>query len=72
MPIDDKTRSETILANMDNLLALAIEAVDQAKVGAPRPDDLRSILYRLLLTAQSLQAQLRSIESERPDIQSQT
>jgi len=72
MPIDDKTRSETVLTNMENLLALASEAVDQAKPGALRPDDLRSILDRLLLTARSLQAQLHSIESERSDIRSQS
>jgi hypothetical protein len=65
MPIEDKTRSKTILDNVDNLLALAIEAVDQATVGAPRPEDLRSILDRLLLTAQSLQAQLHLIDQER-------
>jgi len=72
MPIEDKTRSETILVNADNLLALASEAVDQAKPGAPRPDDLRSILYRLLLTARSLQAQLHLIDQERPDIPRET
>jgi hypothetical protein len=72
MPIEDKTRSETILANVDNLLALAIEAVDQAKVGAPRPEDLRSILDRLLLTAQSLREQLHLIDQERRNTPHQT
>jgi hypothetical protein len=67
MADEPKTRNEIVLANVNNLLSLAIEAVDQAKPGAPRPDDLRSILDRLLLTAQSLQAQLCSIVEDDPD-----
>ena len=72
MPIDDKTRSETVLTNADNMLSLVTKAVQQAKPGDPVSDGLCSILYKLLSTAQSLQAQHRSIESERPEIQSQT
>jgi len=72
MPIEDKIRSKAVLDNADNMLTLAAEAVDQAKVGAPRPEDLRSILDRLFLTAKSLREQLHSIESERPDTQNRT
>lgn len=72
MPIEDKTRSETILANVDNMLALTTEAVGQAKAEALVSDDLRSILDRLLLTAQSLQEQLRLLDQERRNTPRQT
>lgn len=69
VPIDDKTRSETVLANVDNMLTLAGDAEqmiqDLAKAGAPVPPALSSIVERLLLTARSLREQLHSIERER-------
>lgn len=72
MPIEDKTRSETVLANADNMLALASEAVDQVKAEALVSDDLRSILDRLLLTAQSLREQLHLLDQERRHTPRQT
>jgi hypothetical protein len=72
MPIDDKTRSETVLANVDNMLALAKKAVQQAEAEAPASAGLHSILDKLLLTVLSLRAQLHSIESERPRTRSRT
>lgn len=69
MAIEDKTRSETVLANVDNLLTLADNAEqmiqDLAKAATPVPPALSSIVERLLLTARSLREQLHLIESER-------
>jgi hypothetical protein len=69
MPMDDKNRSETILINADNLLALTetteLMIQDLAKAGVPVSPDLASVLARLFLTVRSLREQLHSIESER-------
>lgn len=69
MAIEDEIRAKMVLDNVDNLVDLATEAVAQAKVRAPRPEDLRSILDRLLLTAQSLREQLHLIDQERRNTQ---